>query len=238
MDINNCVALVTGANRGLGRALVDALLERGAGKIYAAARDLAPLTGVDGRVVPLRLDLTVPPDIATAAEQAPDVTLLINNAGAGFFAEPFTADREAMIAEMAINYIGTVDVVRAFAPIIEVRGGAIVNVLSLLALASSPIMAGYSASKAAQHSFTQAIRPGLRKRGIAVHGVYPGAIDTDMLAAFDGPKTQPQVVATNILDGIAADREEIFPDPVSEQLATLWWSDPKSFELIWAGMDQ
>ncbi|WP_306369379.1 SDR family oxidoreductase [Nocardiopsis sp. CC223A] len=240
MDIDNSTALVTGANRGLGRALTDALSERGARRVYAAARDTASLAGHPDRVIPIRLDLTSPADIAAAVAQAPDVTLLINNAGAAHFADPFTAQRDHIALEMATNYTGTVDLVRAFAPVIEsAGGGAVVNVLSLLALAGAPPMAGYSASKAALHSFTQAIRPGLRSRGIAVHGVYPGGIDTDMLAGFDGmPKAEPRAVADAIVEGLAAGHTDIFPDPTSEQMSALWWTDPKGFEHAFSGEER
>ncbi|SFD53987.1 SDR family NAD(P)-dependent oxidoreductase [Streptomyces aidingensis] len=235
----NAVALVTGANRGLGSALVDALLEQGARRVYAAARDTASLAGHDERVVPVRLDLTSAADIAAAAALATDVTLLVNNASTARFADPFTAGREELMLEMATNYTGTVDVIRAFVPVIEkAGGGAVVNVLSLLALAGTPPMAGYAASKAALHSFTQAIRPGLRARGIGVHGVYPGGIDTDMLAGFDGPKTRPEIVAEAIVAGVAAGHTEIFPDPTSARMSTLWRSDPKGFERAFSGEDR
>ncbi|MHC0432965.1 SDR family oxidoreductase [Streptomyces sp. O3] len=241
MDINNSVALVTGSNRGLGRALVDALLEQGARRVYAAARDTGSLAATaQDRVIPLRLDLTSPDDISAAVAQAPDVTLLVNNASAAHFADPFAADRDKLAAEMATNYTGAVDLIRAFTPVIErAGGGAIVNVLSLLALASTPPMAGYAASKAALHSFTQAIRPGLRPRGIAVHGVYPGGIDTDMLAGFDDvPKAKPRTVADAIVDGVEAGHTDIFPDPTSEEMSALWRTDPKGFERAFSGEGQ
>jgi NAD(P)-dependent dehydrogenase (short-subunit alcohol dehydrogenase family) len=111
---------------------------------------------------------------------------------------------------------------------------AIVNVLSLLSLASTPPMTGYSASKAAAHSLTQALRPTLAARGISVHGVYPGGIDTDMLAGLDLPKRPPAEVAAGILDGLEADEEDIFPDPTARAMAATWWSDPKSFERAFA----
>jgi NAD(P)-dependent dehydrogenase (short-subunit alcohol dehydrogenase family) len=236
MEINDSVVLLTGANRGLGRALLLALLDRGAQRVYAAARDTATLPDLGDRMVPLRLDLTSAADIAAATAQAPDVTLLVNNASIARFADPFTADRAALAEELATNYTGTVDLTRAFAPVIEkAGGGAIVNILSLLALAASPPMAGYCASKAAQHSYTQAIRPVLRRRGITVHGVYPGGINTDMLAGYDVPKAEPRTVADAVLDGLAAGQSDIFPDPTSQQMATLWWSDPKAFELAFGG---
>lgn len=239
MEINDSVVLLTGANRGLGRALLDALLARGARRVYAAARDTASLPDLGDRVVPVRLDLTSATDVAAAVAQAPDVTLLVNNAGTAQFADPLGADRTAIADELATNYTGTVDLVRAFVPVIEnAGGGAIVNVLSLLALAASPPMAGYSASKAALHSYTQALRPVLRPRGITVHGVYPGGIDTDMLTGYDIPKAGPQAVADAVLDALAAGRTDIFPDPTSQQMSALWWTDPKSFELALAGDSQ
>ena len=163
-------------------------------------------------------------------------TLLINNASAAIFADAFSANRSKVALEMNTNYLGLFDMINAFAPVIERSGGgAIVNILSLLALSSTPPMAGYSASKAAAHSLTQAIRPGLAKRGIAVQGVYPGGIDTDMLAGIDFPKTAPAIVAKGILDGVSAGVEDIFPDPTSEQMSELWARDPKAFELAFRG---
>jgi NAD(P)-dependent dehydrogenase (short-subunit alcohol dehydrogenase family) len=236
MDITGATALVTGANRGLGRALVDALLTRGADRVYATARDVTSIERRD-RVVPLALDLTSQTQIQAAAERASDVRLLINNAGAAAFADPFSTDRAGLESELQTNYLGTLDAILAFAPVIERNGGgAVVNLLSLLSLASMPPMAGYSASKAAAHSMTQALRPGLRARGIEVHGVYPGGIDTDMLAGYDVPKAPPADVAEAILDGIAAGREDIFPDPTSEQMSATWLSDPKAFERAFSGV--
>src|ERR1044071_107663 len=207
MNIEGKTVLLTGANRGLGRQLLDVLLERGAAKVYATARK--PLEVREHvRVVALALDLTDPGTIAAAAAQAGDTTVVINNASTAAFASPLDADPDAVRAEMAVNYDGTFDVVRAFVPVLERNGGgAIVNVLSLLSLASTPPMAGYSASKAAAHSLTQALRPVLAARGISVHGVYPAGIDTDMLAGIDAPKTAPAEVASRLLDGLAADEE-------------------------------
>lgn len=236
MNIDTSVVLLTGANRGLGRCLLQALLDRGAARVYATARDLSTVPKLGPRVVPVRLDLTSPADIAAIPGYAPDLTLLINNASTASFADPFQAEREAIADEMATNYLGTVDLIRAVAPVIEkAGGGAIVNVLSLLALASAPPMAGYSASKAALHSYTQAIRPGLRRRGIGVHGVYPAGIDTDMLAGIDEPKADPAAVAAAILDRLAAGEIDIFPDERSEKMSQLWWRDPKAIELAFAG---
>jgi NAD(P)-dependent dehydrogenase (short-subunit alcohol dehydrogenase family) len=236
MDIEGRTVLLTGANRGLGRHLLDVLLERGAAKVYATARKPLEVREHE-RVVALALDLTDRATIEAAARQAGDATLLINNASTAAFASPLDADPDAVRAEMAINYDGTFDVVRAFVPVIERNGGgAIVNVLSLLSLASAPPMAGYSASKAAAHSLTQALRPVLRAKGISVHGVYPAGIDTDMLAGIDAPKTPPRQVAEALLDGLAADREDIFPDPNAQAMSATWWSDPKAFERAFSGV--
>jgi NAD(P)-dependent dehydrogenase (short-subunit alcohol dehydrogenase family) len=239
MHTTDTIAFVTGANRGLGRALVEALLERGAPRVYAAARAPGALDALvaaaPDRVRPVALDLTDPSSIAATAAAAPDVTLLVNNAGTAAFAAPLDADRQAVEREMATNYLGTLDTIRAFVPALERSGGAVVNVLSLLSLASAPAMAGYSASKAAAHSMTQALRPVLAARGVAVHGAYPAGIDTDMLAGVDAPKSPPRAVAEGILDGLAAGEEDIFPDPNARQMAATWWSDPKAFERAFAG---
>jgi NAD(P)-dependent dehydrogenase (short-subunit alcohol dehydrogenase family) len=235
MDISTSVPVVTGAARGLGSHLVDALLDRGVPKIYGLARDIAAVRQ-DARVVPVQFDLLDPASIAAAAETAADATLLINNASTAAFAGPLDADADAVRSEMAVNYDGTYATIRAFVPVLEANGGGqIVTVLSLLALASTPPMTGYSASKAAAHSLTQAMRPVLAAKGISVHGVYPGGIDTDMLAGVDAPKTAPDVVAAGILDGLAADQEDIFPDPTAQTMSLTWWSDPKSFERAFSG---
>jgi NAD(P)-dependent dehydrogenase (short-subunit alcohol dehydrogenase family) len=235
MQIEGQVVVVTGANRGLGRRLVEGLLARGATRVYAGARNPATVLD-DPRVVPVRIDLLDQASIRSAAETAADATIVINNASTSAFASPLDADRDAVHGEMAVNYDGTFDVIRAFVPVlVHNGGGAVVNVLSLLSLASTPPMAGYSASKAAAHSLTQALRPVLREQGISVHGVYPGGIDTDMLAGFDVPKSPPAQVAEGILDGLAADEEDIFPDPASSAMSATWWSDPKAFERAFSG---
>lgn len=235
MDITQQIAVVTGAGRGLGRELVDALLDRGAPKVYAAARNPGAVR-VDSRIVPVAFDLLDRESIAAAARTASDATVLINNASTATFAGPLEADRDAVRGEMAVNYDGTFDAIRAFVPVFEANGGgSIVNVLSLLSLASTPPMTGYSASKAAAHSLTQALRPVLAARNITVHGVYPAGIDTDMVRGIDLPKTPAPVVAAGLLDGLAADREDIFPDPNAEAMSATWWTDPKAFERAFAG---
>jgi NAD(P)-dependent dehydrogenase (short-subunit alcohol dehydrogenase family) len=235
MDIATSTPVVTGAGRGLGRALLDCLLDRGVTKVYALARNLDSIPN-DERIVPVPFDLLDPAGIAAAARSASDATLLINNASTAEFADPLQADSDAVARELAVNFTGTYQTIRAFVPVLEANGNAhIVNVLSLLSLASTPPMAGYSASKAAAHSLTQALRPVLASRGIAVHGVYPGGIDTDMLAGIDAPKTPAAEVAANMLDALAGDVEDIFPDPNAQAMAEIWWRDPKSFERAFSG---
>jgi NAD(P)-dependent dehydrogenase (short-subunit alcohol dehydrogenase family) len=188
----------------------------------------------DPRIVPVAFDLLDDTSIEAAAHRASDATLLINNASTAEFAGPLEAAADAIDREMAVNYHGTFATIRAFVPVLENNGGGIVNVLSLLSLASAPPMAGYSASKAAAHSLTQALRPVLAARGITVHGVYPAGIDTDMTAGVDVPKTAPAQVAAGLLDGLAADEEDIFPDPIAQAMAPTWRTDPKAFERAFA----
>ena len=236
MDISASTPVVTGAGRGLGSHLVDGLLDRGTRKVYALARDPSTVRQ-DRRVIPVRLDLRDPDTIGEAARAAADATLLINNASTAVFSTPLEADLDAVRTELEVNFEGLYRTIRAFVPVIEANGGGqIVNVLSLLSLASTPPMAGYSASKVAAHSLTQALRPVLAAKGITVHGVYPGGIDTDMLAGVDAPKSPPAQVAGGILSGLAADHEDIFPDPNSQAMSQVWWSDPKSFERAFSGV--
>jgi NAD(P)-dependent dehydrogenase (short-subunit alcohol dehydrogenase family) len=235
MDISASTPVVTGAGRGLGRHLVDGLLDRGVARVYALARDTSAVRQ-DPRVVRVRFDLRDPDSIEAAARVCADATLLINNASVAVFSMPLEADLGAVRAEMEVNFEGLYRTIRAVAPVIEANGGGhVVNVLSLLSLASTPPMTGYSASKAAAHSLTQALRPVLAARGVTVHGVYPGGIDTDMLAGIDAPKTPADEVASEILGGLAADQEDIFPDPNSQAMSKVWWSDPKSFERAFSG---
>ncbi len=235
MEITGSTVVVTGANRGLGRALVDALLERGAARVYAGARQLHTIR-VDERITPVALDVTDRAAIAQLAALATDTDLLINNAGAAAFTTALDADPNDLAREFAVNFTGLYDMIRAFTPVLVENKGTLVNVLTLLAYAPAPPMAGYSASKAAAHSLTLSLRPALTRAGVSVHGVYPGGIDTDMLAGVDAPKATPQSVAGAILDGITAGHHDIYPDPTSAQMGELWNHDPRAFTAAFAAM--
>jgi NAD(P)-dependent dehydrogenase (short-subunit alcohol dehydrogenase family) len=237
MKIEGVVALVTGANRGLGSALVAALLEAGATKVYAAARDDKKVPAGSSRVVPLMLDVTRSEQIAAAAKKANDVTLLVNNAGALTSYNVLTTTQADMDADFRVQVHGMLGVVRAFLPTLErAHGGAtIVNVLSLSSLGSVPSMGGYSASKAAAYSITQSLRPELKKKRINVLAALPGPIDTDMVKGLQLPKARPSDVAREILAGIVRGDEEIFPDPMAQQMGALWSKSPKEFEHAFAG---
>jgi NAD(P)-dependent dehydrogenase (short-subunit alcohol dehydrogenase family) len=237
MKLEGSVALVTGANRGLGKALVAALVEAGAAKVYAAARDTRKLAANGSRVVPLALDTTKPEQIAAATKEARDVTLLINNAGALTSYNVLASSQADIDTDFRTNVHGTLAVIRTFLPVLErAPGGAtIVNVLSLTSLASFPALGGYSASKAAAYSVTQALRPELKAKRIELLAVLPGPIDTDMVRALPMPKTSPADTARGILAGIARGDEEIFPDPMAQQMGALWNKSHKEFERAFAG---
>ena len=236
--IAGTTALVTGANRGIGRAIVQALLEKGAAKVYATARQpeaLADLVAASGgRVVPLVLDVRRPEEVRAAAAAAGDVRLLINNAGVvakldGPLTDP--AWQAAARDEFEVNVLGLLSVTQAFAPILARNsGGAILNLASVASLVSFPVIATYSASKAAVHSLTQATRMMLAAQGTFVAGVYPGPIDTDMAREIQLEKASPADTAVAILEGLEAGTEEIFPDPFSQQIGALYLKGPKAAE--------
>jgi NAD(P)-dependent dehydrogenase (short-subunit alcohol dehydrogenase family) len=235
MQVKDSAALVTGSNRGIGRALVEALLERGARRVYASARNasaLEPLVSLDPvRVHALPLDITDHAAVRAATVAASDITLLVNNAGVLSPGRLLELDPDRARADMETNYFGTLAMINGFAPLVIANGGgAIVNVLTIVALASMPALAGYNASKAAAWSLTQSYRADLAQSGVAVHGVYPGPVDTDMARAFDVPKTPPRDVAQRILDGVERGIEDIFPDPMSEQVYSAWRQDHKAVE--------
>lgn len=238
MKLEGSVALVTGANRGLGKALVAALVEAGAAKVYAAARDTSKLSAESPKVVPVALDTARPEQVAAAVRKAGDVTLLVNNAGALNSYDVLAASQAELEADFRTNVHGTLEVIRAFLPVLERAPGraAVVNVLSLTSLASFPALGGYSASKAAAYSVTQALRPALKAKGIELLAVLPGPIDTDMVKALPMPKTSPAETARGVLQGIARGDEEIFPDPMAQQMGELWNRSHKEFERAFASL--
>jgi short-subunit dehydrogenase len=241
MEIIGKTALVTGANRGIGKSLVKALLAAGAAKVYAAARNIDQLKDTldldRARVVPLQLDVTKPEHIAALARTAPDVQVLINNAGALEFGDALSGSLDGIRHQFAVNVFGPLELARALSAVIEANGGgAIANLLSVVALAPMQALAGYSASKAAASSFTQALRANLASRGISVHGVFPGPVDTDMAAEITFEKTSPDVVAKAIVDGIIKGDEDIFPDAMAQTVAAGWFQSPKAIENQFAAM--
>ncbi|MBV8061867.1 MAG: SDR family oxidoreductase [Alphaproteobacteria bacterium] len=238
-SFDNKTVFVTGANRGIGEALIRALLaNKGVKKIYAAARQTKNLPDfADKRVVPVQLDITDAGQVKKAVESAPDVQILINNAGALAFASIVEGKLEDLDHDMRINYLGTIRVVQGFVPVLEKNGGGgIASISSVVGLAPIAGIGGYSASKAALHSAIQSMRAELESKNISVHGIYPGPIDTDMAKDFDMQKTSAKETAENILAGIAAGRQEIFPDAMSVQVGTLYAQNPKALEQQFATM--
>ena len=203
MKLADKAVLVTGANRGIGQALVEEALRRGAKRVYATTRQ--PLAHSDGRVTPLTLDVTNAAQIQEAVEKTRSLDILVNN---------------------AVNLFGTYGVTQAFLPLLIRSGGAIVNNVSMMALAPFPITPAYSISKAAAFNLTQSLRLLLAGQGVRVHAVLTGPTDTDMTRGFDLPKASPESVARAIFDGVEADEDDIFPDPMSESVADSWRSGP------------
>jgi NAD(P)-dependent dehydrogenase (short-subunit alcohol dehydrogenase family) len=225
MHISGSIALVTGANRGLGRHFAVQLLERGAAKVYATARrpELITIPGVE--ILPL--DITDAASVAAAAAAAGDVNLLVNNAGVGLGADLVTGDLDVLHREMDANYWGTLSVVRAFAP--QLAGGAILNVLSVLSWIGFQGSGGYAASKSAEWSLTNGVRLELAGQGTQVTGLHLGAADTDMTAGYDVPKTDPAVVVKAGLDGLEAGDWEVLVDEWSRVAKAALTADPRAY---------
>lgn len=218
MHIHDSVALVTGANRGLGRAFAQGLLAAGARKVYAAARD--PQSVDLPGVVPLRLDITDEAQVAAAATACGDVNLLVNNAGVARRA-PFlgTDARAAAQALLDTNFFGTLAMSRAFAPVLRTQGGgALVNMLSVLSWVNLPVMSAYGASKAAAWALTNGLRNELRPQGTLVMGVHAAFIDTDMARHVPTPKTSPEEVVRQVLAALEAGEEEVFADAITRHV--------------------
>lgn len=233
MTLANQTVLISGANRGIGAALVRELLNTDLRKIYATARWIASLPEFgDPRVVPLQLDVTDDESVRAASLAAADIDILINNAGTAAFSDWLSSDQAVIDADMATNLYGTLRVIRAFAPHLQARhSGTIVNVISVVGLAPVPALAGYSASKAALQSLTQALRGSLATSGIKVVGVYPGPIDTDLARDLPFEKATPAHAARNIVSGLAAGDEWIFPDPVALEIGQLFGTSGRQVEL-------
>ncbi|TCO42476.1 short-subunit dehydrogenase [Kribbella antiqua] len=218
MTIEDKAVLVTGANRGIGQALVEEALRRGAKRVYAGTRQ--PLTHRDQRVTPLTLDVTNAAQIRAAVESVESLDVLINNAGVALYTD--LSNRASLEQHLAVNLFGIYDMTQAFLPLLTRSRGAIVNVLSLAALAAVPLDPTYAISKAAAFSLTQSLRTALAEQGVTAHAALPGPVDTDMGPRIDIPKASPESVARAILDGIENGDEEIFPDPVSGSVAEGW----------------
>jgi NAD(P)-dependent dehydrogenase (short-subunit alcohol dehydrogenase family) len=233
MTIAGRVVLVTGANRGIGHALVEEALRRGATRVYAGTRQ--PLAHFDERVTPLILDVTNAAQIRGAVETVESLDILINNAGVALYDD--LNDRAALEHHLAVNLFGTYGVTQAFLPLLARSQGAIVNVLSVTAFAALPLIPAYSISKAAAFSLSQSLRALLAGRGVKVHAVLTGPVDTDMSRGLDIPKASPECVARAIFDGVENGAEDIFPDPMSESMAESWRSSAaKALERQYAAL--
>ena len=228
MNIEGSIALVTGANRGLGAAFCRSLLDQGAAKVYAAARDTESIK-IPG-VVPVRLDITSDSDIAAAVAMCGDVTLLINNAGISNTTPAMSHDGiDGGRREFDTNVFGTLAMSREFAPVLASNGGgAMVNVLSVLSWFTIPGTAYYCASKAAAWSFTNALRLELAPQGTQVVALHVGLMDTDMAAGMDAPKSSPDGVAAQTLAGVAAGAFEVLADDTSRMVRSALSADLKA----------
>jgi NAD(P)-dependent dehydrogenase (short-subunit alcohol dehydrogenase family) len=218
MNIENKAILITGANRGIGRALVNEALRRGAKRVYAGAR--GTLQNSDKRVTPLTLDVTSVSQIQQATDKLDTLDVLINNAGIAIYDD--LSNLDVIERHLAVNFLALLRVTHAFLPLLRRSGGAIVNNLSLAGLAPLPVVPAYSISKAAAFNMTQSLRALLAGQGVTVHAVLLGPIDTDMNRGFEIPKASPESAAVGILDGLEKGQEDIFPDPASQSLAASW----------------
>jgi NAD(P)-dependent dehydrogenase (short-subunit alcohol dehydrogenase family) len=218
MTIEGKAVLVTGANRGIGQALVEEALSRGAQRVYAATRQ--PFSHPDERVTPLPLDVTSPAQIQAAVGQVESLDILINNAGIALYDD--LSDRSVLQQHLDVNLFGTYGVTQAFLPLLIRSGGAIVNNVSMMAHAPFPVTPAYAISKAAAFNMTQSLRALLAGQGVRVHAVLTGPTDTDMTRGLEIPKASPRSVARAIFDGVDNGEEDIFPDPMSQTMADSW----------------
>jgi NAD(P)-dependent dehydrogenase (short-subunit alcohol dehydrogenase family) len=218
MNIEEKTILITGANRGIGKALLEEALKRGAKHVYAGVR--TAFTHPDKRVTPLTIDVTDKAQIQKAVERVKSVDMLMNNAGVMHYDN--LGDRATIELQLAVNFFGMYDMTQAFLPSLIRSRGAIVNILSAVALAPLPPTASYSISKAAAFSMTQSLRAFLATQGVNVHAVLAGPTDTDLVKNMNIPKSSPASVAQSIFDGVGKGEEDIFPDPQSAALSASW----------------
>jgi NAD(P)-dependent dehydrogenase (short-subunit alcohol dehydrogenase family) len=225
--------LVTGGNRGIGRALVAEALRRGAKRVYVGTRK--PVDNPYARTTPVPLDVTDAAQIQRAVEEIGSLDVLINNAGIADYDD--LSERASLERHLEVNLFGMYSVIQAFLPLLSTSRGAVVNNLSVNALAPLPLIPAYSISKAAAFSLTQSLRTLLAERGISVHAVLTGIVDTDMTRGLDAPKASPESVARAIFDGVENDEEDIFPDAMSGSMAQGWRAGPaKALERQYAAL--
>ena len=232
MNITNKAVLITGANRGIGKALVEEALRRGARKVYAGMR--SPVQHPNTRVIPLALDVTSASQIKRAVDEVDALDVLINNAGIALYDD--LSNLDVLEQHLAVNFLGLLKVTQAFLPVLKHSQGAIVNNLSMVGLAPLPVIPSYSISKAAAFNMTQSLRALLAAQGVTIHAVVLGPVDTDMNRGFNIPKASPESAAAGIFDGFENGEEEIFPDPASKSIAEGWrTSVAKALEKQFAG---
>lgn len=236
LNVNGKTALVSGANRGIGKAIVIELINRGVTKVYAGARNIESLNELKAqygnKIVPLELDVTKQETIDKAADQVDQLNILINNAGRFTLGSIFSKDVILSLNEnMDVNVWGLIKLSTALAEhLVDENPAAIINISSIAGLGNMPIAATYSVSKAAVHSITQGMRAEMSPNNTLVMGVYPGPIDTDMTDALEIEKESPANVARNIVDGIENGIEEVFPDAMSAQVGSIYATNPKGVE--------